>query len=62
MDEGVILAVEFVDGRVVGDCINEAKHVTCSMTFMASKPVSINDNIIITDSVSGKRYVILGTS
>jgi len=62
MDEGVILAVEFIEDRVVEDCTNEAKHVTCSMTFMASKPVSINDNIIIADSVSGKRYGILGTS
>jgi len=51
----VILAVEFMEDRTVEDCINEAKHVTCSMTFMASKPVSISDYIIITDSVSGKR-------
>jgi len=51
-----MLAVEFMEGQVVEDCINEARHVTCSMTFMASKPVSISDYIVISDSVSGKRY------
>lgn len=59
LEDGIILAVEFVDSHIIEDCSSEAKHVTCSMTFMATKPISISNYIVITDTISGKRYNIL---
>lgn len=55
LDDGIILAVDFVDGHVVEDCRSEAKHISCSMTFMATKPISVSNYIVITDTVSGKK-------
>ena len=57
LEDGIILAVEFVDSQIIEDCSSEAKHITCSMTFMATKPISISNYIVITDTISGKRYL-----
>ena len=46
-----------MDSHVVENCSEEAKHISCSMTFMANKPISLSNYIVITDIISGKRYV-----
>lgn len=57
LEDGVMLVVDFVDDHIIEDCSNKAKHISCSMTFMATKPISVSNYIVITDSISGKRYL-----
>ena len=55
LEDGVMLVVDFVDSHIIEDCSSNAKHISCSMTFMATKPISVSNYIVITDSISGKR-------
>lgn len=57
LEDEVMLVVDFVDNNVIEDCSSKAKHISCSMTFMATKPISVSNYIVITDSISGKRYL-----